>query len=81
MSRHPSRVGRSRDGLFWNDPSNPDAPAEVRENPLRYPCPRDAGGCGALPLERCTGPARHGRRQPIMSGYHDARRPPERTDP
>lgn len=71
MPRHRRRPG-TRDGLFWNHPDDPDAPGEVRDNPLARPC----RSCGARPLERCTRPGRGGRRVAILSGYHDTRTHP-----
>jgi hypothetical protein len=63
-------------GLFGFDAGQPtDEPEPVEDNPLRRDCPTKNGGCGSLRGDRCTRPARGGRR-PIQ-GFHTARQHPE----
>ena len=77
MSRRKQRAGYGRQGLFEVIPDDPSgAIREVPDNPLTRECPKPRG-CGAPAGQRCTRPARGGRKD--LVGYHDARKKP--TEP
>jgi hypothetical protein len=76
VSRRQRHAGYGRVGLFEFDPTDPDAIRDVPDNPLTRRCPKPPG-CGAPIGQRCTRPARGGRKD--LAGYHDARKKPAET--
>lgn len=77
MTRRKQR-GNLRTGLWQDTPDGPipaeNLPPELATSPLLRDCP----ACHAAPRQRCTRPARGGRKP--LKGYHPARTDQETPD-